>query len=131
LFVAWGGAIWGVLIPMLLWLVARMAVSSYSYLMAFFAGFCCVANGAYIGVGSLGGVGDAGDLLRHGAAHWQLLFYGATVVTLGLCFWNGLGSRFGLGESKGRVDRRAALTMAIAVAVILVGEVVWTACQAL
>jgi len=130
LFVAWGGAIWGVVIPIALWLVARMVVSSYAYLMAFFAGSCCVANGAYIGVGSVGGAGDAGDLLRHGAVHWQLLVYGVTTVAVGLCFWNGLGPRFGLGESKGRIHRRAALAMAIAAAVILIGEIVWTACQA-
>ncbi len=131
LFVAWGGATWGALIPVLLWFMARHVLSSYSYLMAFFAGFCCVANGAYIGVGSVGRAGDAGDLLRLGAAQWQLLICGVTAVALGLCFWNGLGPRFGLGESNGRVDRRAALAMAFAVAVILVGEVVWTACQSL
>lgn len=131
LLVAWGGAIWGVLVPVLLWLLVRIAAFSYSYLMAFIAGFCCIANGAYIGVGSLVRMGDAGDLLRHGAAHWQLLLYGVTTVALGLCFWNGLGARFGLGDSNGQVDKRAALIMAIAAAVILLGEIAWTACQAL
>jgi hypothetical protein len=130
LFVAWGGAIWGVLLPMLLWLAARLAVASFSYLTAFFAGFCCVANGAYIGVGSVGGAGDAGDLLRHGAAHWHLLLYGVTAVALGLWIWNGLGPRFGLGVSEGRVDRRASVAMAIAVAAILIGEIAWMAFQA-
>ena len=37
------------------------------YLWRFFTGFCMIANGLYIAVGSFDRVGDAGDLLRHGA----------------------------------------------------------------
>ncbi len=66
-FVAWGGAVWGTAIPLALLVVVRLAARSYAYLAAFFAGFCCLANGLYLAAGSFGGVGDAGDLLRHGA----------------------------------------------------------------
>jgi hypothetical protein len=72
LFVAWGGAVWGTLLPLALFAVVRVAAPKNSYLAAFFAGFCCLANGLYLAAGSFGRVGDAGDLLRHGAQQWQL-----------------------------------------------------------
>src|SRR5262249_32932220 len=58
-FVAWGGAIWGTAIPLVLLAIVRIAARQYAYLAAFFAGFCCLANGLYLGAGSFGGVGDA------------------------------------------------------------------------
>lgn len=126
LFVAWGGAIWGVLMPISAWVVTKVAAPSHSYLAAFFAGFCCVANGAYIGAGSIVRAGDAGDMLRNGAAHWELLVYGLMAVAIGLHLWNGLGTHFGLGDSQGRVERRAAIITAIALTVVFAGQVVWT-----
>jgi hypothetical protein len=126
LFVAWGGAVWGVLLPIAAWIVTRTAARSYSYLAMFFAGFCCIANGAYIGAGSIVQAGDAGDMLRSGAAYWGLVVYGLVTVSMGLYLWNRLGIHFGLAASDGRVDRRAAIAMAIALAAVLAVEVVWT-----
>lgn len=40
LFVAWGGAIWGTVIPLVLLAVVRTVAPKYTYLAAFFAGFC-------------------------------------------------------------------------------------------
>ncbi len=126
LFVAWGGAVWGVLIPIVVWAIVKIVARPHSHLAAFFGGFCCVANGAYIGAGAILQAGDAGDMLRSGAASWTLITYGILVVSAGLYLWNGLGPHFGLGASGGRIDRRTAIVMAIALTVVFVGEVVWT-----
>ncbi len=126
LFVAWGGAIWGTMIPFVLLVVVHSTARRYAYLAAFFAGLCCLANGLYLAAGSFGGVGDAGDLLRHGAAQWQLLLSGVPVSILGLWLWNGLGPHFGLGPTKGQVpdqvDRRMVVYLAGALIFVVVLE---------
>ncbi len=129
LFVAWGGAVWGVLVPIAAWIVTRTTARSHSYLAAFFAGFCCIANGAYIGAGSIVQEGDAGDMLRNGAALWVLIVYGIAAVATGLRLWNGLGTHFGLGDGKARVERQTAVVVTIAFVAVVAGEVVWTLCQ--
>jgi hypothetical protein len=91
-FVAWGGAIWGVIIPMCFLAAARAARWRIRSVMQFFAGFCLIANGVYLGVGSFGSVGDAGDLLRHGSPRWTLILYGLGTIPLGFLLWHGLGS---------------------------------------
>jgi len=77
-------------------------------MVQFYAGFCSVANGAYIGVGSFGKIGDAGDMLRHGSPAWLLWLFGVAGLSVGLYLWNGLGAHFGLGAAAGKVDHRAA-----------------------
>src|SRR5262245_27417775 len=67
LTVVWGGPLIGVLLPLLLWLVAESARLSGAFVFRFFAGFCLVANGAYIAGGSWAHVGDCGEMLRHGS----------------------------------------------------------------
>ena len=114
LFVAWGGAVWGCLIPLALWGLVRAWRPREAYLARFFAGFCLIANGAYLAAGSLIGAGDAGDLLRRGAAPWQLLSFGILASAAGLASWNGLGPSFGFADARGIVDRRAAIGMFLA-----------------
>lgn len=76
-FVAWGGAVWGSLLPLVCWAVVRRAAPALAFLGAFFAGFCSLANGAYLAAGGfIGGPNDADDaheLLRHGAQRLALL----------------------------------------------------------
>jgi hypothetical protein len=121
LLVVWGGPILGSFLPLVLLGITRLLRSGLFYLFQFFAGFCLVANGAYVGVGSFGGVGDAGDLMRYGAPRWTLIVFGLACVPLGLFLWNGLGAQYGLGRSSGEVDRRAALgTLGIVLLVVLV-----------
>ena len=59
--------------------------------LQFFAGFCLVANGAYIAVGSIDGVGDAGDLLRLGSPNWLLWLVGSSGIAAGFYMWHRLG----------------------------------------
>jgi hypothetical protein len=85
-FTAWGGALWGTLLPLVLWAVTRRCAKAFGFLAAFFAGFCLIANGVYLAAGS---------------------FIVAAMV--GLRLWHGLGPHFGLGNG-GVVDRSAAIT---------------------
>ena len=124
MFVAWGGAIWGCMIPLCLLPAVRLLARTCTYLAAFFCGFCLIANGAYLAAGSFIGAGDAADLLRAGASQWQLGLFGIPALAIGLWLWNGLGPHFGLGQSAGRVDRRAALGVAAALIIVVVAELV-------
>lgn len=107
LAVVWGGPAIGVLLPLVIWGFMRRLGLPYDYLARFFAGFCLIANGTYIAAGAVYQIGDAGDMLRHGAATWHLLLFGLIAVPMGLLTWHRLGPAFGLGESNGRVDRGA------------------------
>ncbi len=106
--VAWGGALWGSLLPCILLLGARACRAPGRYLFQFFAGFCLVANGLYLIVDSFGRGGDGGTLIRFGAAQWQLLLFGAATVPVGFRLWHRLGPHFGLGPARGQVRRSAA-----------------------
>jgi hypothetical protein len=77
--------------------VAVYCGSRFGHLLRFFAGFCLIANGAYIAAGSFQSIGDAGDLLHHGTPIWMLWLFGIVTIPAGLLMWNGLGKHFGLG----------------------------------
>ena len=51
LAVVWGGPLFGSLFPLLLFGLAAALRWAGVYLFRFFAGFCLVANGVYIGIG--------------------------------------------------------------------------------
>jgi hypothetical protein len=97
LLVAWSGPIFGVVVPLAamgIWQIARLPGWP---LVRFFAGFCLVANGAYLSIGSFGRVGDAGTVLSHGSPIWTLWVFGAVAVPAGLWCWHRLGPHFGIG----------------------------------
>jgi hypothetical protein len=119
LVVVWAGPVFGVLAPLLAWIVAQVVGIPIWYLARFFAAFCLIANGAYLGVGSFERVGDAGDLLRHGAPVWQLWLFGALCVPASFFLWHRLGPHFGLGEMQGRVNIPTAYGCLIASVVIV------------
>src|SRR5215471_11271445 len=52
-FVAWGGPVWGSLIPLGIHGLLQWRGWTRAWLSAFFAGFCLTANGAYLLGGSL------------------------------------------------------------------------------
>ena len=109
LLVTWAGPVLGVLIPLAAFGVAAALRMPGAYLLRFFAGFCSIANGAYIGVGSIERIADAGDMLRHGSQTWHLWLFGAVTIPLGLLLWHRLGPYFGLGKARGQVSRGAAI----------------------
>jgi Peptidase M50B-like len=121
LLVIWGGALLGCFIPLFAWALVKACRLRFVYLFQFFTGFCLIANGCYLGVGTFFDVGDAGDLARYGCPRWLMLLYGLVCVPTGLFLWNGLGPHFGLGEAQGKVDRKAVLvTLALVLIVVVV-----------
>lgn len=110
LLVVWAGPVIGAALPLVVFLIARALRSPGLFLFRFFAGFCLAANGAYIGLGSIRGLADAGDMLRHGSSRWRLILFGMLTLPLGLYLLNGLGPKFGLGGAGGCVSRSATVT---------------------
>lgn len=126
LVVVWAGPMLGALSPLLMWLTAERFKLPGAFVLRFFAGFCLLANGLYIGVGSFDKVGDCGEMLRHGAHIWQLWLFGIATAPAGLLLWHGLGRHFGLGRkaiepSLPVVYGTAAVSIALLAIAILVG----------
>jgi len=108
LMVVWAGPTFGALAPLAIWGIVAAARVPLAWLARFFAGCCLIANGLYLGVGSFGGIGDAGDIIRHGSPIWTLWLFGLTTTPAGLYLWNGLGPKFGLGPLAEEVSRPLA-----------------------
>jgi hypothetical protein len=125
LLVVWAGPVIGVLLPLALWGIAAAARLPGAFVLRFFAGFCFVANGAYISAGSFGSIGDCGEMLRHGSPLWTLWLFGIVTIPLGLVLWNGQGAYFGLGSGQGCVHRGAAYATFVAcILLVILGLVV-------
>ena len=90
-FVAWGGAVWGSVLPLLVWAVFRALRWRGRAAAQFFAGFCLTANGVYLGVGWVTGAGDAGDLITHGTPVGVMVAFGLVCSCAGLYLWHLLG----------------------------------------
>ncbi|MFN0020282.1 MAG: M50 family metallopeptidase [Pirellulaceae bacterium] len=121
LTVVWAGPLVGVLLPLLLWLATAIAKMPGCFVLRFFAGFCLIANGLYISLGSFGRIGDCGEMLHHGSAIWQLWLFGLITVPVGIWLWHGQGTEFGLGKSPKVVSPKVAFsTGAICLAILAV-----------
>lgn len=96
LCVAWGGLVWGCILPLVPLAVPRIRKARLGFLLRFFAGFCLLANGAYAAAGVIDPVGDAAEMIRLGTPAWVLAGFGVPVMAAGLALWNGIGRRFGL-----------------------------------
>jgi hypothetical protein len=112
----WAGPAVGALVPLGLVAIACRCGRTTRDLFRFFAGACLIANGLYLAIGSFTRVGDAGDLLRHGAPIWTLWLFGLVTAPFGLWLWNGTGESFGFGASRGVVSIRATV---VVVAILL------------
>jgi hypothetical protein len=91
-----------------------------AFVLRFFAGFCLIANGAYLGAGSFDRVGDCGEMLRHGSELWQLWLFGLITMPAGLWLWHRQGPHFGLGPARGRVSTGAAYGSLVGCVLLLV-----------
>ncbi|GAB5441052.1 MAG: hypothetical protein Fues2KO_14010 [Fuerstiella sp.] len=104
LAVVWAGPVFGVVLPLVIWLITSAARIKSRFLARSFAAFCLVANGAYIGVGQFDGIGDAGQMMKHGSPDWMLWLFGIVCVPAGLALWHRQGPHFGFGDARGEVD---------------------------
>jgi hypothetical protein len=96
----------GIVAPVVAWSIAVALCRPWAFLLRFFAGFCLIANGAYIAGGSVDGIGDAGVMLRHGSPAWVLWAFGGVTVLAGLAIWHGQGRHFGFGPRVNPIDPR-------------------------
>lgn len=129
LIVAWGGPVVGVMVPLLIWGVVTAARMPGRFLFQFFAGFCLLANGLYLGIGSFGAIGDAGDILRYGSPAWLLWLFGLVTAPVGLSVWNGLGPAFGSGNQAAAIESRQLYFLLGLLAVVLILEFVFFAAK--
>lgn len=90
--VVWLGPLLGCLLPIAIFAAIPHQHKTAHRLACFFAGFCLIANGAYIAFGSSNRVGDCGEMLRTGTSLWAMATFGAMAIPTGLYLWHRLGS---------------------------------------
>ncbi len=122
--VVWLGPIVGSILPLVILAIVPGGWKAAKNVARFFAGFCLIANGAYVALGSLERIGDAGEMLDRGAPPWTLWMFGAIAIPAGLHQWHLLGSVRRLWEDLPGVSWRATgvavgLLIAVVVAELL------------
>ena len=90
--VVWLGPVVGCALPLAVFAIIPQRLTVVRNVARFFAGFCLIANGAYIAVGSVDRVGDCGEMLRTDTPRWAMMAFGAVTIPLGLYQWHALGS---------------------------------------
>jgi hypothetical protein len=120
LIVVWAGPVVGVLLPMLFWFSARLLRTAAEFVWRFFAGFCLIANGAYIGIGSFERIGDCGEMLDHGSPIWTLWMFGLLTIPLGFAIWNRQATHFGIGKQAGNVESNVVWQAGLAAICLLI-----------
>lgn len=112
--IVWMGPVFGCLLPLCAWGVASVLSVRWAHHFQFFAGFCLIANGAYLGSAAWTPVGDALTLTQHGSPTTVLFGFAIVTIPGGFWLWNGLGPQFGMGEPSRTIpDREAHLVVAI------------------
>lgn len=90
--VVWLGPLFGCALPVAIFVLIGLQFVVLKSMARFFAGFCLIANGAYISCGAFDRVGDCGEMLRTGTPLWVMIGFGMVTVSLGFNLWHGLGS---------------------------------------
>jgi hypothetical protein len=125
LAVVGAGAIWGSALPVLGWALVRRWRGPGLFLWRFFAGFCLVANGAYLVAGSFVGETDSSRLIQLGTSQAVVIVVGGVAAACGLMLWHRQGEHFGFGVSKGRVQSGAVVASVLLLAALAIGEFIW------
>ena len=89
-FVAEGGPQWGIVIPLLACGLAHLTRRRVPEPLKFFAGFCLIVNGIYMGVGPAWRNTDASDLIRMNVPLGAIFAYGIGATACGLAIWHRL-----------------------------------------
>lgn len=118
--VVWAGPLIGVLIPTFLWIATHQWKWSQAGLVQFFAGFCLIANGAYIAGGALEGIGDCGVMRETGTPLWLMWGFGILTVPAGFWLWHQLGSLSDWWQHPQRISVQSAWNMFLAVVSLIV-----------
>jgi len=121
--VVWLGPLVGCVLPLAAFLLMPARFRVARTMAGFFAGFCLIANGAYIAIGSFDRVGDCGEMLKTGTPLWILLIFGAITIPAGLAMWHRLGSLGGFLSLPGIVTWRMVAASAGAAVVLAAGGI--------
>jgi hypothetical protein len=120
----WAGPLVGSIVPMAAAAAASLARLRWAYLVWFLAGFCMIANGAYIGLGSIWPTGDAKELIAHGTPRWWMALFGLLALPAGFWIWHRISPRLGFGVSPGRIEPTHSLgAVSVAVVITIIGMV--------
>lgn len=120
--VVWLGPILGCFIPVAASLAIPRRLTIARNVAVFFAGFCLLANGAYISIGSFDRVGDCGEMLRAGSPLWALIAFGMVTVVLGLFLWHRLGSLRRFLSNPSVITPRSAYVVLCILLLVVVAE---------
>lgn len=123
----WAGPLGGVMFPVAMWLAAHQWIKPLAAWLRFFAGFCLIANGCYLGYGVIEPIGDAEELIRYGTPVWMLGLFGMITIPLGFRLWHGLGPEFGWGPNGRRVSWTHALMTSAMLIIVVVLELALSA----
>jgi len=88
LIVAWAGPLAGCLLPLIAFALLRRRFVRTRLIAAYFAGFCLIANGTYIGIGAFEPIGDADVMLRHATPPAVMMIFGVAASATGLMLWH-------------------------------------------
>lgn len=123
LAVVWGGPVVGVLFPALAAVLVPRRFPGPFLTAWFFAAYCLVANGAYIGLGLFDPVGDAKTMLRLGSPAWALGLFGLLAGVAGAAITEKiLGRWFGIVRLNEVATWRLAGGCGLILAVLLAAE---------
>lgn len=126
LVVVWLGPIVGCVLPLLAAMLVPRRLEFEKQTMMFFAGFCLLANGCYIALGSLDRVGDCGEMLQHGSPLWSLILFGVTAIAAGLLLWHRIGSVKNFLADPSLVNRSVATTLLVSLGIVLAIEFIFS-----
>lgn len=107
--VVWLGPMLGSILPIVTWAIVPTRFNVAKGLAQFFAGFCLIANGAYIGLGSIAQIGDCREMLHTGSPIWVLWLFGLITLPSGFWLWHRLGSLEQLRDNDSLASLFAAL----------------------
>jgi hypothetical protein len=125
--IVWSGPLLGIAAPVLVWALAAWRGWPSAPLWRFFAGFCLVANGVYIGSGAINPVGDAADLLRLGTPRWLLALFGLLTTPAGIALWHRQARHLGWGTHAKQPAVRSVWTVMFLLVLVVVAELLWSA----
>lgn len=117
--VVWAGPLTGTALPVMLAGLARIARSRITYLVEFFAGFCLITNGAYIGSGVFLQFGDTHVMHVLGTPRWVMAAFGLLTIPPGLWWWHRVSPRLGFGNSPTRIPAEHVWGTAVAALLLL------------
>ncbi len=120
--VVWLGPILGCVIPLIAWVAIPQRFVNTRNVALFFLGFCLLANGAYIAIGSIDRIGDCKEMLQTGSPTWLLFAFGALTIPIGFYAWHRLGSVKVFLSDPTLVEPTIAYTLFVSLVVMLIFE---------